>query len=184
MSDEAHFHLTGLVNKHNCRYRSDWHPLELIQKPLHSSKVTVWCAVAAFAIIGPYFFEDERENACTVTSECYAHMLQDFFIPHLQGLPVNKTTYFQQDGATSHTAKIAMNICAHFFLDISFPDTLTSHGQQDHLTYRCVIFTCGATLRQPHNETLHTPGIRPLQHQSDTTYQSSNFVCLVHDTVW
>jgi len=110
MGDEAHFHLTGLVNKHNCRYWSDRHPRELVQKPLHSSKVTVWCAVAAFAIIGPYFFEDERRNACTVTSERYANMLQDFFIPRLQGLPVNKITYFQQDGATSHTAKIAMNI--------------------------------------------------------------------------
>jgi hypothetical protein len=75
----------------------------------------------------------------TVTSERYAHVLQDFFIPRLQGLPVNKTTYFQQDGATSHTAKIAMNI--------SFPDMVTSHGQQDHPAYRCVIFTCGATLR-------------------------------------
>jgi len=72
----------------------------------------MWCAVAAFAIIGPYFFVDERGN---VTSERYAHVLQDFFIPRLQGLPVNKTTYFQQDGATSHTAKIAMNILCPLF---------------------------------------------------------------------
>jgi len=75
----------------------------------------VWCVVAAFTIIGPYFFVDERGNACTVTSEHYAHMLQDFFIPRLQGLPVNKTTYYQQDGATSHTAKISMNILRPLF---------------------------------------------------------------------
>ena len=81
----------------------------------------VWCAVAVFAIFGPYFFEDERGDACTVTSVCYAHMLQDFFIPRLQGLPVNKTIYFQQDGATSHTAKIAMNI-----LHPLFPGNLVS----------------------------------------------------------
>ena len=86
-----------------------------IQNPLHSSKVTVWCAVAAFAIIGPYFFEDERGNAYTVTSESYAHMLLDFFIPRVQGLPVSKTTYFQQDGATRHTAKITMNILRPIF---------------------------------------------------------------------
>ena len=86
-----------------------------VQKPLHSSKMTVWCAVAAFAIIGPYFFEDERGNACTLTSVHYAHMLQDLFILRLQGLPVNKTTYFQQDGATSHTAKIAMSILRPLF---------------------------------------------------------------------
>jgi len=107
----------------------------------------VWCAVAAFAIIRPYFFEDKCGNACTVTSERYAHMLQDFFIPPLQGLPVNKTTYFQQDGATSHTAKIAMNILCPLFLDFTFPDMATSNGQQDHPTYQCVIFTYGATLR-------------------------------------
>jgi hypothetical protein len=134
MSDEAHFHLIGLLNKQNCRYWSDRHPRELVQKPLHSSKVTAWCAVAAFVIIGPYFFEYGGGNACTVTSEGYAHMLQYFFIPRLQGLPVNKTTYFQQDGATSHTAKIAMNI-----LRPLFPDMATSHGQQDHPTYRRVI---------------------------------------------
>jgi hypothetical protein len=75
----------------------------------------VWCAVAAFAIIGPYFFENECGNACTVTSERYAHMLQDFFVPRLRGLPVNKTTYFQQDEATSDTAKIAMNIVRPLF---------------------------------------------------------------------
>ena len=114
-SYKAHFHLTGLVNKQNCRYWSDRHPRELVQKPMRSSKVTLWCAVAAFAIIGPYFFEDERGDACTVASELYAHMLQDFFIPRLQGLPVHKTTYFQQDGATSHTAKAAVNILRPFF---------------------------------------------------------------------
>jgi len=120
-SDEERFHLTGLVNKQNCRYWSDRHPRGLVQKPLHSSKIIVWCCVATFAIIGPYFFGDERGNACTVTSERYANMLQDFFIPRLQGLPVNKTTHFQQDGATSHTAKIAMNI-----LRLLFPGHLIS----------------------------------------------------------
>ena len=48
-------------------------------------------------------------------AERYAKMLQDFFVPRLQGLPVNKTTYFQQDGTTSHTAKISMNILRPLF---------------------------------------------------------------------
>jgi len=34
-------------------------------------------------------------------------------------------------------------------------------------------------LRQPHNDTLYTPGMRSQHHCSDTTYHSSNFVCLV-----
>jgi len=74
----------------------------------------MWCVVAAFAIISPYFLEDEHEYACTLTTERYVHILQDF-IPRLQGLPVNKTAYFQQVGATSHTAKIAINILRPLF---------------------------------------------------------------------
>ena len=47
MPDEAHFHLTGYVNKQNCRYWADSNPKEVHERPLHSSKVTVWCAVSA-----------------------------------------------------------------------------------------------------------------------------------------
>ena len=108
MSDEAHYHLTGLVNKQNCRYWSDRHSRELVQKPLHSSKIMVWCAVAAFAIIGPSLRTNVEMLALWPLS--VTHKLHDFLIPRLQGLPVKKNTYFQHDGATSHTAKIAMNI--------------------------------------------------------------------------
>lgn len=55
-SDEAHFHLDGHVNKQNCRYWAKENPRELHQKPLHSQKVTVWCALSKVGIIGPYFF--------------------------------------------------------------------------------------------------------------------------------
>jgi hypothetical protein len=41
MSDEAHFHLNGSVNKQNCRYWAANNPHEMHQKPLHSPKVTV-----------------------------------------------------------------------------------------------------------------------------------------------
>jgi hypothetical protein len=43
MNDEAHFHLSGYANKQNFRYWSDINLRQLHQKPLHSSKVTVWC---------------------------------------------------------------------------------------------------------------------------------------------
>ena len=52
MSDEAHFQLNGSVNKQNSR--------ELNQRPLHSSKVTVYCGVSKVGIVGPYFFEEGR----------------------------------------------------------------------------------------------------------------------------
>ncbi|KAF2347113.1 hypothetical protein FHG87_022131 [Trinorchestia longiramus] len=58
-SDEAHFHLSGSVNKQNCRYCAEDNPRELHQRPLQSPKVTVWCAVSKFGVIGPYFFEED-----------------------------------------------------------------------------------------------------------------------------
>lgn len=56
MSDEAHFHLNGYVNKQNFRYWAPRNPNELHERPLHSERVTVWCAVSRYCIIGPYFF--------------------------------------------------------------------------------------------------------------------------------
>ena len=60
MSGKAHFHLSGFVNKQNFRYWSATNPTKLHERPLHSSKVTVWCAISSFGIIGPYSFEDEK----------------------------------------------------------------------------------------------------------------------------
>jgi hypothetical protein len=104
MSDEAHLHLPGFVNKQNFRYWSATNPTELHERPLHSSKVTVWCTISSFGIICPYFFQDERERAVTVMLPRYVHMLENFLGPELACHTVNKETFFQQDGATSHTA--------------------------------------------------------------------------------
>lgn len=88
MSDEAHFHLDGYVNKQNCRYWAAENPRELHQRPLHSAKVTVWCGISKLGIVGPYFFEVE-ERAVTVTSARYVDMLQNFLLPQLQRRQVN-----------------------------------------------------------------------------------------------
>jgi len=45
MTDEAHFHLSGFVNKQNMRYWSPVNPNELQEMPLHSPKLTIWCGV-------------------------------------------------------------------------------------------------------------------------------------------
>ncbi|GFW21088.1 uncharacterized protein TNCV_2703281 [Trichonephila clavipes] len=41
-TDEAHFHLDGSVNTHNCRIWETDNPLSSLRVPLHSPKVTVW----------------------------------------------------------------------------------------------------------------------------------------------
>ncbi|GFW14113.1 hypothetical protein TNCV_3547021 [Trichonephila clavipes] len=54
-SDEAHFWLNGYVNKQNCRIWSEANPQVYVETPLHPEKLTVWCALWAGGIIGPYF---------------------------------------------------------------------------------------------------------------------------------
>jgi hypothetical protein len=103
MSDEAHFHLSRFVNKQNFCYWSATNPIELNERPLHSSKVTVWCTISLFGIISSYFFEDEREKAVTMTGPCYVHVLENLG-PELAHHPVTEETFFQQDGAMRHTA--------------------------------------------------------------------------------
>ena len=71
MTDEAHFHLSGFVNKQNTRYWPPVNPKELHEMLLHSPKVTVWCRVGAFGIVGQYFFENDNEETVTVNSERY-----------------------------------------------------------------------------------------------------------------
>jgi hypothetical protein len=84
-------------------------------RPFHNSKVTVWCAISSFGIIGPYFFEDERERAVTVTGSHYIHMLENFLGPELAHHPVTKETFFQQDGASSHTTRDSMAAVRNLF---------------------------------------------------------------------
>jgi hypothetical protein len=60
MSDEAHFHLCGVVNKQNYRFWASEKPSFLHKTPLRSAKVTVWCGVTSFGILGPYFFEENN----------------------------------------------------------------------------------------------------------------------------
>ena len=50
-------------------------------------------------------------------------MLQNFFTPQLARFPVNENTLFQQDGATSHTARMSMNA-----VNALFPNRVASRN--------------------------------------------------------
>ncbi|GFW74183.1 uncharacterized protein TNCV_4177271 [Trichonephila clavipes] len=69
-SDAAHFWLNGYVNKQNCRISSEANPQVYVETPLHPEKLTVWCALLAGGIIGPYFKNDEGHNV-TVNGDRY-----------------------------------------------------------------------------------------------------------------
>jgi hypothetical protein len=88
LTDEVYFHLNGYI---------------------HSQKVTVWCRISQLGIIGPSFFENEREQAVTINSKRYLGMLQEFLIAHLKENEVDtEKIWFQQDGATAHTTRVSI----------------------------------------------------------------------------
>ena len=82
----------------------------------------MWCAISAQGIIGPYFFEGDDGVSVTVNVESYNHMLETFFLLEMRRRNWNMVTaWFQQDGATAHTARLSMNT-----LRAAFPGRLLS----------------------------------------------------------
>ncbi|GFU88717.1 uncharacterized protein TNCV_4443941 [Trichonephila clavipes] len=73
-SDEAHFWLNGYVNKQNCRIWSEANPQVYVETPLHPEKLTVWCALWAGGIIGPYFFKNDEGHNSLVYAETLDHL--------------------------------------------------------------------------------------------------------------
>ncbi|GFW70096.1 putative transposable element [Trichonephila clavipes] len=78
-SDEAHCWLNGYVNKQNCRIWSEANPQVYVETPLHPEKLTVWCALWAAGIIGPYFFKTDEGHNVTVNGDRYRAMITNFF---------------------------------------------------------------------------------------------------------
>ncbi|GFX43988.1 putative DD41D transposase [Trichonephila clavipes] len=115
-SDEAHFWLNGYVNKQNCRIWSEANPQEYVETPLHSEKLTVWCALWAGGIIGPYFFKNDEGHNVAVNGDRYRAMITNFFIPELNNHDVQEL-WFQQDGATCHTAHATIDLLKDTFGD-------------------------------------------------------------------
>jgi hypothetical protein len=113
ISDEANFHLSRAVNKQNFRYWAERNPRELQERSLHSPRVTVWCAVADFGVIGLYFFE-EGSTTVTVTADRYVEMLETFLHPKM-GDVGTEHVWFQQDGATAHTARRSLGVLREMF---------------------------------------------------------------------
>lgn len=111
-SDEAHFWLNGYVNKQNCRIWGAENPRAIVETPLHPEKLTVWCALWAGGIIGPYVFRNADGQNITVNGERYRNMITNFFVPHLEGVA---EMWFQQDGATCHTARQTINLLQETF---------------------------------------------------------------------
>ncbi|GFW28736.1 putative LOC100569746 [Trichonephila clavipes] len=91
-------------------------PQVYVETPLHPEKLTVWCALWAGGIIGPYFFKNDEGHNVTVNGDRYRAMMTNFFIPELNNHDVQEL-WFQQDGATCHTARATIDLLKDTFGD-------------------------------------------------------------------
>ncbi|GFW38760.1 putative transposable element [Trichonephila clavipes] len=95
---------------------SEANPQVYVETPLHPEKLTVWCALWAGGIIGPYFFKNDEGHNVTVNGDRYRAMITNFFIPELNNHDVQEL-WFQQDGATCHTARATIDLLKDTFGD-------------------------------------------------------------------
>ncbi|GFW34264.1 retrovirus-related Pol polyprotein from transposon TNT 1-94 [Trichonephila clavipes] len=112
-SDEAHFWLNGYVNKQNCRIWSEANPQVYVETPLHPEKLTVWCALWAGGIL---LQKRTIFHNVTVKGDRYRAMITNFFISELNNHDVQEL-WFQQDGATCHTARATIDLLKDTFGD-------------------------------------------------------------------
>jgi len=68
-SNEATFHTSGVVNRHNVRIWGSENPHVLFQNDQGSPKVNVWCVLMHNKVTGPFFF-----NEPTISANVYLDM--------------------------------------------------------------------------------------------------------------
>jgi hypothetical protein len=96
-TDEAKFHLSGSVNRHNCVYWRTSNPNVEVEYTDKSPSVMVWGGVTYQGAIGPFFFEDGANG------ENYLELIRDTVYPLLQQRN-HFDQLWQQDGAPPHYA--------------------------------------------------------------------------------
>ncbi len=107
-SDEVWFHLSGYVNSQNYRVWSTNNPHVFEETSLHLIKVGVWCVISQRRVIGPIFFDKSLD------SDAYTGIIQNFIALLEEN---ERYAWFQQDGATAHTAKKTTDVLTEFFDD-------------------------------------------------------------------
>jgi hypothetical protein len=109
-TDEAYFHLLGYINSQNSRVRCAHNPHVFHESPLHDEKIGVWVGISCRRIVRPIFFSE------TLNSQRYCDNIVYPFIAQLKDNEIDKA-YFQQDGATAHTAHMSMALLDDMFVD-------------------------------------------------------------------
>lgn len=116
-TDESTFHLTGYVNRHNCRYWCQKNPNE--HREAHTQrpkKLNVWAGILKDEIIGPFFIDGNLDGPK------YILLLHNDIVPAMRASAARQNiqwndVYFQQDGAPAHYA-----VLVRTYLDLVFPN--------------------------------------------------------------
>ena len=126
-SDESHIHLNGYINWQITRFL-EFKQHDVVQKPLHSVWVTIWCTISGHGLLTPYFVEDDAQIPLTVNQERYREIIIAPFVLETFCRTRNLSLWWQwmqQDGATAHMAGESL-AC----LQQHFGDRLISRGME------------------------------------------------------
>ncbi|KAJ4429874.1 hypothetical protein ANN_22078 [Periplaneta americana] len=85
-SDECHIHLDGYIDKQTTRFFGFEQLDVIVQTPFHSERVTIWCAISAKVVLGPYFVEDDGGHSLTVNQDRYKNLIITAFLRDLRRL--------------------------------------------------------------------------------------------------
>uniref|UniRef100_A0A1B6CQC5 Tc1-like transposase DDE domain-containing protein n=2 Tax=Clastoptera arizonana TaxID=38151 RepID=A0A1B6CQC5_9HEMI len=123
MSDVGYFHLNGVWPRPKCMFHlktSDTGPVKIyaLYMNYHYTAPKLRCGVLSenlVSLVSKDFFE-ENGNTVTVTAARYVNMVNNFLITELRRQQINVAdVYFQQDGATAHTARVSMAAVRQIF---------------------------------------------------------------------
>ena len=106
-SGEAHFDLGRYTNMQNCCVWGTENLHAYIEKPTHPKRDSVWYGI--WGIIGPFFFENEQEEIVAHNGAHYRAMLNAFLFTKIEEEDI-VNIWFQQDGATYHTAEATLGV--------------------------------------------------------------------------
>ncbi|GFW85595.1 uncharacterized protein TNCV_852471 [Trichonephila clavipes] len=118
-SDEAHFWLNGYVNKQNCRIWSEANPQSVCRNTVTSRKTDCLVRFRGWWNHWSVLLQKDEGHNVTVNGDRYRAMITNFFIPELNNYDVQEL-WFQQDGATCHTARATIDLLKDTFGDRLF----------------------------------------------------------------
>ena len=111
-TDEACFHLDGIIYTKNAYIWAAENPHAIIEKPLHSPKICVWVGFSAKIIIPPVIIRKD-----TIDGDKYHEILLKHVIPFLRRHRRCSSTVYQQDGAPPHIKNNVKKLLQKTFTD-------------------------------------------------------------------